>query len=278
MDDMKRPEVTLNNYQAVYDWYQQYRQPRPITKLAYAALNRMYKPNVYYAENARDEFDEFRSDGTSQIFVFNHLTNKHDQFVASAVAHQIVPEDVGRTRVLAKDELFHGVQRRFVNLMGAVPTFRKKDHVTSAEAEAAGFTPIMIDQLLALQSETVDHANETMFSATGSIMAAGENMAVFGEGTHNKVDPTKLQKLRPGFARIALHAYNLGARVAVTPIGMSFGQSIDSLNPKHAAVVVAPSIRVDAADTTDSLLENTRNLLQSAINHANTIHSLARNA
>lgn len=258
MYHMKRPEVTLDNYQAVYDWYQQYRQPRPLTKLAYAALNRMYKPSVYYSDGAEDQFDEFRIDNTSQIFVFNHLTNKHDQFVASAVAHQMIPEDVGRTRVLAKDELFHGVQGRFVNLMGAVPTFRKKDHVAGVE--------------------TVDRANDAMFAALGAIVAGGENVAVFGEGTHNKADPTKLQKLRPGFARIALHAYNIGANVAITPIGMSFGPTIDSLNPKQASVIVAPSVRVEYTDTINTLLDVTRDSLQTAIDYANAVHSLNRNA
>ena len=255
---MKRPEVILNNYQAVYDWYQQYRQPRPITKLAYAALDLYYKPDLYFAEGAREEFDQFQSDGTPQIFVFNHLTNKHDQFVASAVAHLMIPEDVGRTRVLAKDELFRGAQGRFVNLMGAVPTFRKKDH--------------------AVNIETVDRANDTMLATMGTIVAAGENIAVFGEGTHNKVDPTKLQKLRPGFARIALHAYSLGANVAVTPIGMSFGQSLDSLDPRKAAVVIAPSIRVEGSDTIETLVDDTRDLLQTAIDHANTAHSAVRQA
>lgn len=277
---MKRPEVTLNNYQAVYDWYQQYRQPRPITKLAYAALDLYYKPDLYFAEGARDEFDQFRSDSTSQIFVFNHLTNKHDQFVASAVAHLMIPEDVGRTRVLAKDELFRGAQGRFVNLMGAVPTFRKKDHaaktIVGTLPESAELTQDMIDQMLTQQAQTVDHANDAMFAAVGNMVAAGNNLAVFGEGTHNKVDPTVLQKLRPGFARIALHAYNLGANVAITPIGMSFGQSLDSLDPRKAAVVIAPSIRVESTDTIETLVEDTRGLLQTAIDQANMAHTSVR--
>ena len=270
---MKRPEVTLPNYQAVYDWYQSYRQPRPVTKLAYAALNRRYNPNIHFAEGVHDEFSDLRRTKTPQIFVFNHLTNHSDQFVASAVAHQIVPEDVGRTRVLAKDELFHGAQRHFVDLMGAIPTFRKKDHVGTADKKA--LSQEVLDQLLTEQAELVDQANEAMFVATGTIVANGENMAVFGEGTHNKVDPAVLQKLRPGFARIALHAYARGTDIAVTPIGMSFGHSLDSLNPRQATIVVAPSIYVTAADTPETLVDATHGSLQVAVTQANNIHTRA---
>lgn len=271
---MKRPEVTLPNYQAVYDWYQSYRQPRPVTKLAYAALNQRYKPSIHFAEGVHDEFSDLRRNGTPQIFVFNHLTNHSDQFVASAVAHQIVPEDIGRTRVLAKDELFHGAQRYFVDMMGAIPTFRKKDHVGKADKKPLNQEEI--DQLLAEQSELVDQANEAMFAATGTIVANGENMAVFGEGTHNKVDPAVLQKLRPGFARIALYAYAGGADIAVTPVGMSFGYSLDSLDPRKATVIIAPSLYVSTSDTPETLVDATRESLQQAVIQANGIHTRAK--
>ena len=251
---MNNPKVTvnLNNYQAVYDWYQSYRQPRPITRLAYKALDVYYKPTLHYVDDAYDEFDDFRRDDTPQVFVLNHLTNHSDQFVASAIAHQMTPEDVGHTRVLAKDELFHGTQRHFVDMMGAIPTFRKKDHT---------------------DTDIVERAGDALIACTGNIVAAGQNMAVFGEGTHNKVDPLVLQKLRPGFARIALHAFAQGIDVAITPIGMSFGTSLDSLQPRKAVAVITPSIRITAHDTIDTLVDATRELLQSAVTQANAIRA-----
>jgi 1-acyl-sn-glycerol-3-phosphate acyltransferase len=270
MNSSKIP-VSIHNYQAVYDWYESYRQPRHVTKLAYRALNMYYKPDVHYVDGAEDEFYDFRSNDVPQIFVLNHLTNHSDQFVASAIAHQMTPEDVGRTRVLAKDELFRGTQRHFVDMMGAVPTFRKKDHLSQQlfqEYDEDGQLIVPPDQ-----AKLLENATDALIACTGNIVASGENMAVFGEGTHNKVDPLKVQKLRPGFARIALHAYNKFASPMITPIGLSFGLNLDQLQPRRAVAVINPSIALNGTSTVESLIEETANSLQSAVDLANDIHS-----
>lgn len=274
--------VELNNYQAVYDWYESYRQPRPITKLAYRALNMYYKPDVHYADSARDEFSDFRRHDTPQIFVLNHLTNHSDQFVASALAHQMAPEDVGRTRVLAKDELFRGSKRYFVDMMGAIPTFRKKDHAAGAVVgvtpESSELSQDMIDQMLAYRTALVDKASDALIACTGNIVANGDNMAVFGEGTHNKGNPLILQKLRPGFARIALHAYAKGTSAVITPVGLAFGPTQESLDPRRAVAVVKPSIYIQPDSSIDSLLDETRSSLQSAVKLANDLHKSKHSA
>lgn len=276
---MKRSKipVELNNYQAVYDWYESYRQPRPVTQLAYRALNMYYKPDVHYVDDAFDDFADYRRHDVPQIFVLNHLTNHSDQFVASAIAHQMTPEDVGRTRVLAKDELFRGTQRHFVDMMGAIPTFRKKDH---AAKTIVGELPLdteltqgYLDKLLEEQTAVIEKAADALITCTGNIVAHGENMAVFGEGTHNKGNPLKLQKLRPGFARIALHAYEKNANPVITPIGLAFGPDQESLNPRRAVAVIAPSLHIDNNSTIESLLNLTRESLQSAVTLANDIHA-----
>lgn len=264
--------VRLGNYQAVYDWYESYRQPRHVTKLAYRALNMYYKPEVHYIDGALEQFDDYRANDVPQIFVLNHLTNHSDQFVASALAHQMTPEDVGRTRVLAKDELFRGVQRYFIDMMGAIPTFRKKDHLSQPVFQEYDENDNIIDQP-SVQTIQVEKAADALIACTGNIVASGENMAVFGEGTHNKGNPLVLQKLRPGFARIALHAYARHASPVITPIGLSFGTSQDQLNPKNAVAVIAPSIHLSSESTIESLLDSTRISLQEAVTIANGIHS-----
>ncbi len=276
---MAKPKVSLENYQVVYDWYEQYRQPRAVTKLAYAALDRMYKPVVHYAPDALHELSELRRYETPQVFVFNHLTNTVDQFVASAIAHQIVPEDVGNTRVLAKDEMFHSLKpghkfvnkaaRNFVDMMGAVPVFRKKNYSkvsgnTGLEEEAA--------YELQIQHEQVDAATSALIASTGNMIAAGQNLAVFAEGSYNKADPQVVQKLRPGFARTALHAIAQGRQeVAITPIGMSFGPKLGELNPKKAVAVVGSSLFVSSIEAEDLLMQATARSLQDAVTVANEV-------
>lgn len=267
--------VDLNNYQAVYDWYESYRQPRYITKLAYRALNMHYKPEVHYMDGALEQFEDYRTNDVPQIFVLNHLTNHSDQFVASAIAHQMTPEDVGRTRVLAKDELFHGARRYFVDMMGAIPTFRKKDYLSQQVFQESDEADNAINQPPD-QTLLVEKAADALIACTGNIVAKGENLAVFAEGTHNKGNPLIVQKLRPGFARIALHAYARHVSPVITPIGLSFGSSQDQLKPKNAVAIIAPSLHLNSQSTVDSLIESTQAALQAAVTIANDIHSLGR--
>lgn len=267
---MSKPKVEIGNYQGVYDWYEKYRQPRPVTKLAYTAMNTYYRPAVYLQHGVRDEFEQLRADGTPQIFVLNHLTDTVDQFIASSFAHQIFPEDVGRTRVFAKDSLFRGPKRSFIDAMGAIPVFRKKDHINPADAER--MNQAEIDDLLAQRGRLVDDATDYMLTITGNIIAGGQNLASFGEGSHNKLDPRIVQKLRPGFARVGLHAYAQGTDVVVTPVGMSFGHTLDTLNPRRATLVVAPSISIDATTTEDGLVSDTATSLQKAVDYANDLY------
>lgn len=277
---MAKPKVSLENYQEVYDWYEQYRQPQAVTKLAYAALDRMYKPAVHFAPGAQHERDELRSYGTPQIFVFNHLTNTVDQFVASAIAHQVVPEDVGNTRVLAKDEMFHSLKpghkvvnkaaRNFVDMMGAVPVFRKKNYSQISGTVDLGQDDVSYE--LQIQHDRVDAASAAMLASTGNMVAAGQNLAVFAEGSYNKVDPQVVQKLRPGFARTALHAIAQGRQeVAITPIGMSFGAKLGELNPKKAVAVVGPSLFISSSEAEELIMDATAASLQDAVTVANEV-------
>lgn len=266
---MKRPKIHIENYQAVYDWYRTYQQPRPIAKLAYAGLNRYFKPVVHLMDGVADELSDLRHSDTPQILVLNHPTNHSDQYVASAVLHQIMPHAVGRTRVLAKNELFRGAKLPFINIMGAIPTFRKKDHMKDAESYLDDEER---HQHMLTQSNLVDDANEYMMQTVGSIVASGQSLGVFGEGTHNKTDPYILQKLRPGFARIALYSALEGTSPVITPIAMSYGQTIDSLNPKKATIVVMPSRSVTTMDSIDNIVDDTRVSLQTALTQAHEIN------
>ena len=51
---MDRPEVTLANADAVYDFYRDHRQPRLLALAAYAMLAARYRPRVNYRGGARD--------------------------------------------------------------------------------------------------------------------------------------------------------------------------------------------------------------------------------
>lgn len=270
---MIQPKVRIENYEAVYDWYRQYRQPEQTAKLAYGALHNYYRPDVHISEEVRDIQSDLRRRNTPQILVPNHITNNRDQYLASATLHELAPHTVGHTRVLAKDELFHWPKLPVIRMMGGIPTFRSKDHIKGTEDE---MDPESLEQLLAQQRELVNNANEYMIHSTSRIVANGEGLGVFIEGTHNKVNPTVLQKIRPGFAHIAMRSVLYGTDPVITPIGMSYGQTIETLNPKQATIVVMPSVPVSKKDTVEGLMNTTRASLQTAVTLANDINATAR--
>ncbi|MCA9344045.1 1-acyl-sn-glycerol-3-phosphate acyltransferase, partial [Candidatus Saccharibacteria bacterium] len=50
---MKKPEVTLRNHEAVYEYYAQYEQPKVGAYIGHKAMSLMFRPNVEYAEGAQ---------------------------------------------------------------------------------------------------------------------------------------------------------------------------------------------------------------------------------
>lgn len=271
-EKMARPKVSFestDHIDELYDWYKQYRQPRPVTRSFYRLINHLYAPEVHFSNGAHDQYNDFRRDGTVQIFAFNHLTNHSDQYVATAIAQQTIPEDVGNTRVLAKDTIFHGVKRPFVDMMGAIPVARRKDHVIVHHGEQ--LDPEEEAAILAERERLTLHATERMAETSRDLAVMGQNIAAFVEKSYNKVDPLRVQKLYPGFARIGIGATQQGADVVVTPIGFTMGETISELDPKHAVAVIGESIPITPQSTEDELLIMTGLNLQDAVNQANDI-------
>src|SRR5437660_1704043 len=135
---MDYPEVVLENSDAVYDFYLRHQQNRLKAKGAYAILARRYRPRVTYADGAREQVRELIRSGRRLIISMNHLSENDPYTVAAAAWSSVLRPIIGRVRVLAKDELFVEPElRRKVEMMGAIPVFRGKDHGIRA-VNAAG--------------------------------------------------------------------------------------------------------------------------------------------
>ncbi|WP_430333885.1 lysophospholipid acyltransferase family protein [Rhodococcus sp. ACT016] len=204
---MTRPEVTLDNYEDVYRFYRDHQQNRVLAKAAYATLSARFRPQVRYADGARERLRGLLASGTPLIVVANHLTER-DQYTLAATAWQTpLRRAIGRTRVLAKDELFAepGLRRR-VDLMGSIPVFRSKNHGLRAVADAG----------------------RRMMEISAERLARGDVLAIFPEGTCNEGDPTRLQQINSGVGHIAVKAGKLGAPPALVSIGISYGPNPDT--------------------------------------------------
>ena len=59
-------------------------------------------------------------------------------------------------------------------------------------------------------------------------MAAGDDIAVFPEGTTNDVDPTQVQPVGSGIGHIAARAMKLGVEPTMVYVGLSYGPTQES--------------------------------------------------
>ncbi|WP_137725258.1 lysophospholipid acyltransferase family protein [Prescottella subtropica] len=199
---MSRPAVTLDNYDDVYRYYLDHRQNLLLARAAYAALSARFRPRVRYADGARERLRALLASDTRLIVVANHLSDR-DQYTLAATAWQTpLRRVIGRTRVLAKDELFTEPRlRRAVDLMGSIPVFRSKNHGLRAVADAG----------------------RRMMDVSAQRLYRGDVLAVFPEGTCNDGDPRRIQRLGTGVGHIAVKARKLGTAPALLPIGIGYG-------------------------------------------------------
>lgn len=199
---MDKPEVELDNSEAVYDFYLQHRQNRLKAKASYAILARRYRPRVSYAEGAHEQIREIVRSGRRLIIAINHLSENDPYTVAAMAWRTPLRPIIGRVRVLAKDELFVEPELRAkVEMMGAIPVFRGKDHGIRA----------------------VNAAAQRMMDVSAQRLHRGDDLAIFPEGTCNETDPAAVQAVGSGVGHIAFKAMKLGVEPVALCVGLSYG-------------------------------------------------------
>lgn len=207
---MKSPAVVLENADDVYAYYLDHQQNRLRAKAAYAYLARKYRPRVRYAPGAEDAIRDLVASNTRLIVSIDHLTQDDPYTVAATAWRSPLRPMIGRTRVLAKDELFvDEKQRKKVDMMGGIPVFRGKNHGIRA----------------------VNAAGQTMMDLCAQRLLRGDNLAVFPEGTCNLVDPTRVQAVGSGIGHITSRAKKLGVAPVLIFIGLSYGPGATTTQP-----------------------------------------------
>lgn len=207
---MKKPEVTLHNYEVVYDYYTQYSQPKVGAYIGHKAMSLMFRPNIEYTEGAQQAVEDILDNDGRLVVALNHLSD-NDQYVVSAMAlrEQTFRPMVGNTFIQSKEVLFHHpnkllrpLLRRGVDVMGAIPAFRKKD----------------------VGEEDTDlrrQATNRMLQTSIQKLNNGQHMAIFPEGTRNKEQPDVVQELKPGICTV-LGGVASNLLVGIVPIGFTY--------------------------------------------------------
>lgn len=198
---MGKPVVTLENQQAVYEYYARHQQGRALARAAYAGLAARYRPRVAYADGAREAIAALLAEGGNLLIAVNHLSDKDQYILAAAAWRSPLRAIIGRTRVLAKDELFADPgRRRQIDMMGGIPVFRSKNHGLRAVADAG----------------------RQMMDTSAARLARGDSLAIFPEGTCNLDDPARVQHVNSGIGHIAARAARLGAAPALLCLGIGY--------------------------------------------------------
>lgn len=207
---MKKPEVTLRNHEAVYEYYAQYEQPKVGAYIGHKVMSLMFRPNVEYAEGAQQTAEDILNNDGRLVVALNHLSD-NDQYVVSSMAlrEKAFRPMVGNTFIQSKEVLFRHpnkllrpLLRRGVDVMGAIPAFRKKD-VNEEDAE--------------LRRQATDRMLQTSIQKLNN----GQHMAIFPEGTRNKEQPDVVQELKPGICAV-LGGMASNLLVGVVPIGFTY--------------------------------------------------------
>ncbi|RMI33420.1 lysophospholipid acyltransferase family protein [Nocardia stercoris] len=211
-----KPDVLLDNSDAVYAYYLRHRPNRLQAMAAYALLANRFRPRIVFADGARAQLADLLRSKRPILFALNHLSQRDPYVVAAAAWRSPLRPLIGRVRVLAKDELFLDPdQRRKVDMMGGIPVFRGKDHGIRA----------------------VNAAGQQMMDICAERLTTGDHVAVFPEGTCNEVDPARVQSIGSGIGHIAFRATKLGAPPALLCLGISYGPRPDpTVEPTEAEV------------------------------------------
>lgn len=222
------PEVTIENYENVYDAYLNYEQPRLRALAYYAFLSAKYRPVIHYASGAKEEVEELLAQDRPLMIALNHPTNTHDQFIAAGVAFRTPLRPlIGRQlRVLGKSELFKGEHRKRIDVLGGIPVDRGKDYDDTEHYDPKVYRPLLMG------------SGKRLVSTAAELMNRGSSIAIFPEGTHNVTDQTRMQKLNTGMAYIAHEAAKLGAEPALLHVGLSYGPDLVPEKFDHASVYV----------------------------------------
>lgn len=249
---MKKPEVTLENHEEVYRYYAQYKQPRVGAYIGHKVMSWMFRPQVEYAPGVQDALrDIIRNPNARGILAFNHLSDR-DQYVVGAMAQRelVFRPMAGNTFIQSKEVLFHHpnpvlrpLLRHGVDIMGAVPAFRKKDVGSGKE----DLRRIATNELI---ETSVDK------------LVGGQYMAGFPEGARNKDHPETVQELKSGFAVVAGKVAAANHEVGVIPIGFTYEG--DSRRPHMWVGTPISDYTFDAA----IFLPDLRDQIQDAVDHA----------
>lgn len=247
---LSRPEVTLDNYEAVYRFYEGFDQPKAFARFAHLVFAKVFRLDLSFEEGADEEIREALASGVRVVISPNHITGD-DQYVIVALAQHLKALHPlrGNTFIPAEPSLFirKGIMGRLlrwaVDGLGAVPTIRMED----LRRQKVEITPEVEDRY----RNCTTRASDVQVSK----LQRGQMMAGFWEGTRNRTDYRVVQPLKKGMAFTAIAAAET-VPVAILPVGFYYGSEPEDYKRPDVPGKRRPHVHVGhpiPVETTDAV-------------------------
>lgn len=215
---MSRPEVTLQNYKAVYEWYRERGQNPRFAAFGHKAVAWAHKPEVTESPRVERTIGALFATGTRFVLLANHI-DARDVTVLPAVAWAYKPlrPIVGNARIVAKQEMFNG---QFLGNSMPVPARKLGGGLMRVTGDALGMIPALRGSSNQDEDrELLKAAHSELASTEGYFLDKGIHIAKFGEGKRNFEDPKTVQEQKQG-VKYGLEAASEGVHLAALPVGV----------------------------------------------------------
>lgn len=214
MNEMRRPKVTLENQEAVYDYYEK-RKPVPANaRFLHKLFGMLYRSHVSFADGAQEKIDSHFSQGGRFLLVANHKSAS-DQFVLASLAERepVLHPLRANTVIPGKAPIFRvGIIRPFIDNFVALPTFRGKDVAKS---------PLSSEKAQLLRAQATKRLIEICIAHADE----GMNIAIFPHGTRKPGNG-----VRSGIGQIACGVENPD-NLLILPVGIDYDNTRTGLAP-----------------------------------------------
>lgn len=225
-----RPEVTVANHEAVYEYFGPGRRRDWFTHPLLRLISAIYRPRVRIPAETVAELHRLHRAGVGVLVAVNH-PSKQDPMVLAATLFDKRIRFLSSGTGLTKDPLFRGPLRPLFEYTGTIPVFRAKNYQGTA-------------------SEVYEAAAARLIDVCVRRLVHGGVVLTFVEGTNSSADDLRVLRLasvKKGVGLMVAGARAADSAVAILPLGLVYhGREHNTAPTRRAVAAAGPVIMWDS--------------------------------
>lgn len=247
----KRPELTPENHEAVYDYYREPQIRQWLNMLWRRTGNLLYSPDIVLSDETREDIETQFSLGKAALIASNH-PSYHDAFSLPAAFLKTQISGLRETGALGKESLFRGPLSVVSEATGSIPVFREKSWPDTS------------------RSTRIDAGNKLIETVT-TRLRNGHSMVIMPEGTtstEESLTQLSANRIQGGVARIAIAATD--SESFVLPIGIHYTHDRHQKRPPRHPVIAFGNPITEYSQNRSAMKARIVEGMQAALDLANT--------